>query len=398
MSRADQRTGRMGDRSYYWAKDLTAAPAVFSPGRGDFLAMVDVDQYVDIPAFLCDHFMPVILYTFQPSKVCQVTPEYSYTFDCENTVEYTVAGGARYVHQVWNYQNDNLKISKTFLGIPYKTVTYLVDKRSVDENHQLILLTPLVKWVGLGAWLAKFLDGASLERFKPVVGDFLYTKVSGVDGLNVSIGRVGEYIERTISASDDSYFAIVARNSKVGLQLPHVLGKLDNDRDAAVIYEFHKIQAAVSRSIIFIPPKHDPHVHSYQYDVNKYEAGAKPSLTSFMNPIVDGSFAPALTVGNEKQAVVGRILEVKNTSHLDKFLVRVANEFVDLVLGNHKHKLVPMELDDVWEKQDRPTQRQILKQAEFSYPQRKISSFIKRESYVRSQIPVLYQPLMVLIS
>lgn len=50
-SKTDQRRGRDGSRSYFWPKDLLVEPQAFCPADKDFIAMVDVDQYVNIPSF-----------------------------------------------------------------------------------------------------------------------------------------------------------------------------------------------------------------------------------------------------------------------------------------------------------------------------------------------------------
>jgi len=384
-SKSDQRNQRLGSRDYYWAKDLAAAPAAFMPQGGDLVAMVDVDQYVEMNDFCYDNFRPVILYTFQPSTVSRSTGEYSFTFDQDGEVEYMVSGGASYKHPVWNYNTDTIVVRKKFLGIVYAVATFNVDKRGMDEDHQLVLLTPLCKWWGLPALLACFLVGKSLDRLNPVVGSFLRLERHTKEGVSISTGRVGEHVACEIPSATDSYLASIARTSKVGLTLPQVKSRLPGESDgSAILYEYHLAKLAQRWPIVFPVESYS---RSYQFNPTEYDPEAKQSLVSFMKPLLDGAFYPALTESNNRQAIVGRIEKVKNTTLLDQFMIKCVNEFVGLTLCQSSGNLVPYEPEMVYELQNRPSQRRILREAECMRPKRVAKSFMKREAYQKISDP-----------
>jgi len=384
-SRADQRNNRLGSRAYYWAKDLTAAPAVYRPQEGDLVGMVDVDQYVDMDEFLALNFRPVILYTFQPRSVAKRCGEYCYTFNRYGEVIYNVSGGAEYRHAVWNYAVDNIIVRRKFCGITYQVATYLVDRKQVDEDHQLILLTPLKRFTGLSVVLSWLLSGDRLERFNPVQGDFLRAKRIDKTGVYISTGRVDEYIECTVPADVDSYIGVITRTSKVGLTLPQVKSKVENQSDAAVLYEFYK-NLSGQECPRLAPDSLASYVRRYQFSPNEYDPDARPSMQSFMKPLIDGAFCPDVSKNNSVKAVQGRIENVRNQTKLDSFLIKVIDEFIEKFLYNVE-KLVPASYDVVWEKQGRATQRRILMEAEFSEPRRTGKCFVKKEAYGKCSDP-----------
>jgi len=132
----DVKAGRLGSREYYWTRDINIPPTIIDPPNQCLLALVDVDHYVNMPRLLTRYIAPTIISTFQPGAVSRVAPEYSFTFDRDNRVEFTVTGGAVYQHHVWNYSNDHLKVVTYFNRINVCTaVSYLVDRRCSGPDH-----------------------------------------------------------------------------------------------------------------------------------------------------------------------------------------------------------------------------------------------------------------------
>jgi len=403
-SRADQRNGRIGSRTYYWGKDFGAAPAPFEPRGGDCVAMVDVDQYVDMPAFMTKHFRPIILYTFQPSKVADTTKDYSFTFDAQNSVEYVVRGGATYRHPVWNYSSDTITVFKLWNWrgwfvpssyIPFWTTVYNVDKRQMDDHHQLICLTPLAQWRGGAALLARGLGANMLKRLKISCGDFLRMLHIGTDGPVMSTGRVGEYIHVETPPEVDSALAITARTSKVGLTAYQVKSQIPEAQNAAmVLYEYHTQKNPGYHSRTFAGAEG---VRRYQFIGGVYDPDAKPSMVAYMQPLVDGAFCPDKTECNDRRAVKSRITDVKSEPNLTPMLMKFVDEFVTLFLcpdevfrgtgDSYEGRLLPVDYQDVYEKQTRPTQRRIIAENEMAQPKRVGKSFMKREAYGKVQDP-----------
>jgi len=173
-SAADQRHSRTITREWRWVKDLNVNPQCLSKEANDIVVMVDVDYYVDMPGFLGEHFRPLLMYSFQPSTAGKSDGDYKYCFDAENKVCYSVSGGGFYRHQVWNYEGDSVTAVRKFMGIPITFSTFALERKMVDVDHQVILISPLRKFRGLFAWLAMFRLGTiPLKRFVFAQGDFV---------------------------------------------------------------------------------------------------------------------------------------------------------------------------------------------------------------------------------
>lgn len=389
-SRADERNGRMGSRAYHWVKDLNTQVVALSLPENPLPAMVDVDQYLDMPSFLCENIHPTIVYTFQPDQVSKVTENYSYTFNSDNEVVYNVTGGGRYQHTVWNYSTDNLIVSKYFCSIPYATAAYQVDRRSTSPDHELILFSPLASWSGIGSLLSRWwLKGTVLTRLK-VVTETGFTRLTQCSsaGVKVSTGRPGSFVSATIPANVDDTIAAIARTSKYDLTMPQVLSFVDGDRiGGAALLEYHRAEQPATKPDVVCPVPQA--VRRYQFDPGRFDPEAKASMVAFMTPMVHGAFCPDQTVGNEIQCVKGRVEQVRPKELvITPFLRRVMKEFVACLIPENKmHKLDPVDEEEVVDRQSRASQRRILAEAESILPDRKVSMFMKKEPYANIKDP-----------
>jgi len=318
---------------------------------------------------------------------------YNFTFNHNNEVVYRVGGGAEYKHKVWNYDTDVLVFSKLFAGrswlqwrnwVPFVTVAYQVDKKQMDDDHQVVALIPIRRWFGPMALLARFLRGNPLRRFRVVYGDFLRLISHRADGLYTSTGRVLSLLCGNLKSVEDSAIASLARSVKSGLTMMHVKKLMPEDHlGAAIVYEYHaqKLPEMAVVSYCGVPRSF---VRNYQFDTNEYDADAKRSMSSFMSPLCDDGFCPDLTVGNGRRAIEGRIDKVKSSSTPNKFLINAINEFVELMYkasGVREHSLIPVEPEEVYHRQSKPNQKRILELAEFVDGKREGKSFLKREAY-----------------
>jgi len=388
-SRADEKENRLGSRAYYWTKDFQVTGTPIDPPRDALLCLVDVDQYLDMPKFLTEHFKPTIISTFQPSAVSRTSNNYSFTFEKDNTVDYTVTGGAVYRHQVWNYSLDNLKIV-TYSFFPFSfvsAVSYLVDRRCSSLDHELILLTPLGKWRNIPALLFRsFIDGAALGRLEVVQpGDFTRLMTKSRDGVMVSTGRVGEYLSVSVPATVDNAVAGLARTSKYDLSLPQVQSLVGGEKERAIpVLGFYRHNQPVKPMQVCPVPFG---VRSYQFQPRKFIPDAKVSLHAFMNPLFNGAFCPAKTKANEEQCVQERVLDVQpNELNMTPFLFRAMKEFAKLLIPD-PHQLHPTDFDEVLDRQPRPTQRKMFWTSEGVLPRRLISMFMKSEPYGNIKAP-----------
>jgi len=382
-SRADERNGRIGSRALYWAKDLTAQPTRLVVPHNPLMALCDVDQYIDMPSFLCDYPHPTCIYTFQPDQVCKEMKDYSYTFDALDGVSYNVAGGGRFQHQVWNYGSDHFVAKKTFLGIPYRVSAYLCDRRATSPDHELIMLTPLGSWSGLGAmFFNEWIFGRRLQRLKVVTpSGFLRLTSHGPEGIKVSTGRPDSYVCATIPAAIDDTIATVARSSQYPLVLPQVMSYLKGDRVAsACVLEYHRANTVDKPDVVCPLPMA---VRSYQFHPNTYMPGLKAAMKPFMSPLVHGAFVPTMSVQNEEECIRARVIKVKpGLLPMKPILARFIREFARLFIPDSQaHTLDPVDHEEVTRRQERPAQRRLAAVAEATLASRVVAMFNKKEPY-----------------
>lgn len=388
-SAADQRLGRAGSRAHYWVKDLTVGATPFETNPGNAIVLIDVDYYLDMHDLLVREFKPTFIYAFQPTAVARSTDEYSFTFDLFNNVRYQHSGGGSYRHPVWNYSVDHITVWRLspILGV-LELATFLVDKRRLGPDHEVICLTPLMKWRGLPALVAlRRLSGNILDVLRVSHGEFTRMYVQRNDGLYMSTGRVDLYAECTIPAAHDEALAVVGRVNGTKMALPTVLsyipeGELaERKAQASVLLLYHRMNCPYPHPPTVFPIEES--VRNFDFGVEDYDPTAKRTLTPFMNPLMHGAFAPVASVGNELACIQGRITgftKHAKTIKMTEFLDRTMREFAKLLLPV-AHMLHPVDLDEVYEKQNRPSQRRILDQSMIEEPNRLIKMFTKKEAY-----------------
>jgi hypothetical protein len=393
MSASDQRAGREGERTMHWSKDFNAERRHGEPSKDSVIIMIDVDEHVtDLPVRLHDWFLPTVMYTFQPSAASAVAQDYRYTFNKEQQLVYDVAGGGKYVHEVWDYSPDCLTMRKTFLGITYAKSFFNVEKRYIDDNHQLVLLSPLAKFGLLGVIFSSFVKGDDLKRLKPVDGDFIRLAVakSRVDGGEyqhlMSTSRVGAYNAANIEIVHDDALAMAARNSESKLspfQVKSMIPGIDNS-SAVTLVDFHRLKTTKTPPRVVVPTDA---VNNYTYNP-VFTLDEKPSVVPFMAPILPECYAPTQSIENDSAMVVGRItgLAVPPTPLEEKEL-KFAYEFSELLKGE-AGLLEPVGHEEIVANLARPAQRRITDEASFAaYMSKTIKSFMKKESYQKPTDP-----------
>jgi len=387
MAASDQRLGRLGSRSYYWVKDLNVGVRSFDPPPGCILAMVDVDQYLDMHDLLLEHDGNVLLYTFQPKRAAAVRADYSYCFDRAGRVQYDVTGGARYEHHVWDWGCDNLLVKTGWL-FGARANAYLVDRKMVDEDHEVVCLTSLGRWEGIPAMVVGWLHARRLVRLAPVVGQFVRIALRG-GGAYVSTAFVGELLEASVPAAVDAALASTARISGIKLTVAQVQSKTGlGVNESTLLTEYHRSICVAGASVVYAP---QDAVRHYQFGrAEDIDHDAKIPMRAFMQPIMLDSFVPVRSVSNDRRGVESRVTSVAMNVTLTPLLAKFIDEFARLVVPDALlHLGVPADLEEVWDKQARPSQRRILEEADHALPFRQISSFMKAESYSEVKDPRL---------
>lgn len=379
MSKTDQLVGRQGSRKWYWAKDLTCEKREYDPPDRHLAVIVDVDQYMDMPEYLAGRTCPVLLYTFQPHVAAREAKDYAFTFDKESRVVYTVNGGGFYTHHVWAYSSDHLVATAYRFGLPWRTTAYLVDRKVTSVDREVILLNPIATWTKCAPnFSATGIYSRQLQRLKLVDGDYVRL-VTIHGGVTVSTAQVGSYAVATLPASKDKALENLAAQSKYPLTLAQVENYYENDRaGSTVLWGYHRVKRG------FVPPVICPAemaVRRYQFRPSEFDPEAKPGMTAFMSPLLNEAWVPDVTKGNESQAIQGRVVSVRPKELVKTpLLVRTMDEFAKWFIPI-SGLARPVDFEEVYERQSKPTQRRILDQSMGSKPIRDIKGFLKREPY-----------------
>jgi hypothetical protein len=393
QSAADARDQDAGCRTYYWAKDMNVDYKEFAPVRGQFLALMDVDYYMDVPRLLARYPGMYAISTFQPSAVAYSgDSDYNFTFNEKDEVTYVLGGGSRYSHKVWSYSSDIIvAVDKRWGGLWYDMCVYNVERRQIDPHHQLILLVPLRVLSSPLVDLTYWIQGNHLERLKVAMGGYLRMDVVCRNDMKTSTGKAGHFTCATIPTAQDSAIAIKARLYTVALSEGEVAGIVNlkgNSPEVIMLLDFHR-NAVDNRMRDRVFPQ-DKSVQKFQYDPPSYNPEAKSSVQPFMRPLVaDGCYAPDKTRSNDQRMVDGRVKEVKAPElKLTKFLVTVITEFVTLLVPE-EGILIPTGVEEVYERQNRPNQRILLDKGGRmgELVMNKIKSFMKAESYQKVTDP-----------
>lgn len=383
MSKNDHNYGHEGSRAYFWSKDckIPARFDVLTPNHSPIL--IDVDYYIDMPEYLCTiPFTPVYIYTFQPTTVGCSKSNYSYSFK-DNVVDYHVNGGGTYSHKVWNYQQDIITVRRALIVLR----VYEVIKRTIDDDHSLIMLIPIKEFSSIATLIPWMLHTSPLKRFtinQVKDGEQISTLNIATTPPKVSVGIAGQNNSITMEKTEldtmlnmtanlaskitaSSVATILKERSNGELQtVARYLRAVDTSKPTDYVYPIAKLQA-------------------YKF-VSEIPYIVKPSMDPFMNPIMRPAFVPDRSPQSDIQCVNGRVAAFTSnnppmTDLIMKAMVEYAKHFVP------QNLLVPVDIDVVYEKQFRPSQRTILDKADYEEPTRVIASFQKSEAYQKTTDP-----------
>lgn len=394
MSKSDQRRGYAGSREWHWAKDTNVQNRQDTIFPSDLAYMCDVDYYVDMPGLLASSGRTLLLYTTVPSDACGTgIDDTSFYFDEQGKLVTLVAGGGKYEHPLWDYGSDSVIAIKKVFGIPIAVSTYAIERRQLAYSRQVILLTPLLRWQGIGALLASvILDGRRLSRFNPVVtgrdGDkFIRFRVHTSEGTKYTTSRPGNHLCATVDAKTDDAVGTAARLGSTHLQLPTTsswLGK-DHRAESAVLTEYYRSVGKPNTPTVY-PTLMG--VRDYQFEPRNYDQESRAKTEAFMSPLVHGAFAPVVNAASERRCVEGRINSLRKPEpKYNRFVSQCMAEFAELVVGDAV--LEPVSVDVVFDKQTRPAQVLSLNRAVVMGPfiHRVLKCFIKSESYLGPKDP-----------
>lgn len=390
-SSTDVKDGIEGSRTWYWARDANIAPSAFNPGENDVLYYSDVDMYMDMPTILAEVPNVHVICSFVPDTVSYSGKEYSYTFNEHDEVLYHVSGGAHYSHKVWNYGTDvvyaTAQVGPWWFPFIHQSVVYWVDRRRVMDNHYIHVLIPSAAFRSWFVNVSRWVDGHQIKRLnvcQPAGGyQFLRLSIRGREDMYRSTGLANQFASATIKAVHDdtlSRMQVSYKHDLTAAQVTTVTG-LTDDTAITTLVMYHRAKGGVCCDVVYSA---EIAMKKYEFGPKTHDPEAKPCMTAFMPPFIEGAYVPVRSLNNDRQAVLGRITKVKaSATQSSARFASYVREFLGFMVPfpGQGH---PVSLEEVYDRQPRPNQQSILHSAEwrqFGSAKATAETFMKAEPY-----------------
>lgn len=400
QSLSDDRKGRDGDRSFYWAKDLAVPPKEFHFDPSTQAAvLVDVDHYIDMPHLLAYYPGTYFVCTLLPTAAAKSEGEYTFRFLEDGKVHYRVSGGGEFTHHIWDYSGDTFLVETAGL-IEKRVVAYHIDKKYVDDHHAIIMLTVIGAFDSYAfvptSWV---LEGKTLSRFKPVFGEHVVLDVVTKECIKRSVAVVGQHNAVTLPKSQFDAVEAVARVAKVPITPGMVASNiavssavgLPTERlppgHAAIIAGF--VRAGMPH---FPPIVYPPEMAFKPIWFAKHDYDAPVPLAPFGSPLIHECYGFSDSIAADDRCISGRIEKFQSNTpvELPPRYAGYMKEFIEFLIPDSvKHTGVPADHDEVREKQPSPSQRAILAEADVTGDnyEESFDTFKKKETYPKVTDP-----------
>jgi len=313
-----------------------------------------------------------------PTHAAFVSPHLSYTWLSDGQLSVVYSDSRSFRHSLWDYAGDHIFVHDWFFSTVYE-----VWRRQMDEHHVAVLLAPV--WAGPRV-LVPDVDGRMLRRVNVVQQGYVRVQTWVGPNLRVRTAACNQFSEADLPIELDDELVLTQKLSSTRLPIStfesHLRDKVDNSKRAATILAAcHNVVTPV-QPLQQIPVSLA--VRSYQAYGKRTNVEAKPSMAAFMQPFIHGAFCPVRSPQNDKWSINGRLIQVQSAALLTPYHFKLLEEFLSFFGQAFKHSLMPVDPDVVLERQNRPTQRQILYQADSRALEKDntvVNAFQKSESY-----------------
>lgn len=377
---------------HHWACD-TSVPHrdTDSVEANHVITQIDSDYYVDMNAHDVLNNNPQLLYTFDPLEAAAAHTDYpAWTFIDDETIEVT-SPAEKYSHKLWDYTGNEVRHFRLNHVYDAKFTIFELEKRRIDETHSLVFINPRVHYEGLRAFIAKCWFGT--QEFKRVnVGGGPYSRMviqrqeENAQDHIVSVARKNHFLAATCKKVDYDHMYELTLRSKLGCTVPKIKTKTTlTDAPAALLTNYlNDLKKEVDDDHIWYKNyslDYAVRIHQY-FPSSAASTDPKGAVVAFANALIDGCHVHSNELASEKQAIEGRLtkliqpftLTAKHTKYMDAFIKRLVPEA-------DKHTLIMCDDDEVFEHQNRPTQKTILEYAlECNEAEEIISTFAKKEA------------------
>jgi len=297
--------------------------------------------------------------------------------------------GAVYVHQLWDYGKDTILLYTWGWRwwpeprpIWPTAKVFVIERRVADDDHQHILLVPVATWYGVAAWLVSRKLGDNLCRSEYVTASHVVFDRVAREQRVTCLAPLDSYASACVPTGVFDAVTVAYRNAAVKPTVPTIQMWIPERATAAVVLDYLRSVTPPQRGIVYSA---EDGVRQFTFVTGDDESG-KPVLAGYMSPLMPAAFVPTKSLSNERAGVVGRVerpgVHASQTPPATKFLLRCMEEFATCMFPE-EHTLVPFDVDEVYLRQDRPTQRAILDRAEMEdpYSDKTLQTFVKAEAY-----------------
>jgi hypothetical protein len=354
-ARENNTNGLVGTRGYFCVNDLTQTPKWHSIDDKSIMMMVDVDYYLDMPAYIM-LMRPIIMYTFSPDTVAGSLPDGRFCTNSDNTISAYSRTGSVYTHPLWEYVADYGVVHGWF-----HSYFFHVSHRRIASSHwSYVLITPISRIPRVFTFFLGNVPEFGRRKF--------------ADGSFVS--------SRYLTSSNGSNYSIASPSSPYSAEVPETLVQSLRHRMLAnpkafsvgsveVVYRncidepevtsfwqvpllYHYILASTRAQLLRSVPNDTV---NYVTVVANREVDEVGNVGRAIHPpmVVGGGVAGSGST-TEEIAIDARITSLlEKDSQLSETFICYAREFIRSLAP--PKPLVPIPLEEVVEKQDRPSQR-----------------------------------------
>lgn len=367
MSSVDIQRGLAGSLVHLWPADRHSEERSDRPRPNHVFKLTNVDYYINWHEYMWMG-QTFVLYTFDPLVPAGQVGDCSWTVLRDNQIEMIVAGGARYVHPLWDYTVDFITSRYCGVEIIYKVSKY---RTSADSHWSHVLLTPH------SSCATTLPDGCDIRRRQFVIN--AYTMQSSMDIKNVHRKPVAviQY------AGDNNGMAIADVGAKESVTLTGKYVDIIRSRMRHKALEIHSLQtllsseyrdnnklavAIIASAFPLEEPMHinvsdtkiteDVHIH-YRRMPEQPEFIEEEKLSGqVVGPaVIESGFLPTRCAENERWTIETRVDKVRNSQQqLPPEYLRFQAEFLQLMVPEAGIGQ-PFDPDVVIKSQKRPTQR-----------------------------------------
>lgn len=370
---------------HHWLSDTDVTAQSQEPDEDHIITRFDSDYYEDINAEIAASYNTMLIYHHSPLEAAaqKSLDKPAHTF-VNNKMIVEDNGAVYYKHPVWDYGVEEISYFKMDLnGFYYKA--FQVETRRISDTHALTLIIPRVRYYGLSALAARARFGTNkLRHMRVKNGEFNVMRVIDEAGDHISIAKQGCYNCAKIETAALEQMQWLHENAKMPITLPRIKTQTGLDgKQAALVHEY--VIKTIRRDTAWYQKNYRVEYGSNTYQMYPNQAlnTPRPSMESFMWPIVNGAYCPSRDTMTETASIEGRLTKLQQHKTLSPAHIRYMEAFIKrLIPDDVAHTYHPCSVDHVFEKQSRPSQRSILEEAIYEGPGRPFSkTFVKKESY-----------------